>query len=257
MGHQRLGAMPARRKWREVAAALGAGAEIGEIAGRAADAAQRELAQARTSPQVIAAVDLLARAPLAARDPDYVAELQNLGLRLEQPPDLMELAGALVAALDRGAAGQTQSDVGEMAKLAAAEALTTVVGSDLPSLFGADADDVRTALGKYAAGSNFARLARQFFSRFVYRTLDYYLSRELAEHHGAGKRFSGVADRRAFEAALETHCEEATRIVTDYAAGWYGKHVYQSGGLTPKDVRAFVAYSLTKLEAELKARRDG
>lgn len=258
MGHQLLGSMPASRKWVAVVTALTDNASAEAVASLSADAAEQAFTRARTSPDLIAAVELLAQLPQAARGPDYLDDLRKLGLALDAAPSLVELSTALLDALDRraGAPSSFPSDVGVIARLAAVECLTALVAPQLPTLFGASPDDVRTAVGKLSSGSGFAVLAREFFSRLIYRTLDYYLSRAMGAHQGPGQRFAGMADRRQFEVMLETHCQEATRIISDYAGGWYGKHVYQQSGLTDTAIRSFVAYSLTKIRAELRARRD-
>ncbi len=62
-------------------------------------------------------------------------------------------------------------------------------------------------------------MARDFFARLSYRSLDYYLSRELADHTGTGKRFGDDGDRVAFEIALRQHTFEASKIVESFAGG--------------------------------------
>jgi hypothetical protein len=146
----------------------------------------------------------------------------------------MDVAAACSEAVDRHVRERGgRTDLGEMAQMAAVESLTAVVGPTLPSLFGPEPAEVQRAIGRYAGGDRFAALAREFFARLTGRSLDYYLSRELSSHTGAGERFADDAARARFDDALERHCREASRIVEDYAGGWYGKNVYQRDGLTP------------------------
>ncbi len=84
----------------------------------------------------------------------------------------------------------------------------------------------------------------------------YYLSRELGNHIGADQRFRDDAERSQFDDALARHCREASRIVEAFAGGWYGKNVYQGGGLTPDAVRRFAPVAFKKIRAELRKRRD-
>ena len=127
----------------------------------------------------------------------------------------------------------------------------------MPSLFEADASDLQRALGRFANGQAFGRLARTFFTRFVHGLLDHYLSRELAGHQGLDQRFGNDRQRAEFEAALQQHCWEASLIVEAYAGGWLGKHVYKEGLLTERHIADFAAYSLTKIRQELRSRADG
>jgi hypothetical protein len=125
----------------------------------------------------------------------------------------------------------------------------------VPSLFDPTPQEVRTALGALAQGKNFALLARDFFARLTYRSLDYYLSRELAMHTGEGKRFASDADRVAFQSDLAQHTYEASRIVEEFAAGWYGKTVWQKQQLDQEAINRFTAYAFKKLRDELGRRR--
>jgi hypothetical protein len=143
-----------------------------------------------------------------------------------------------------------------MAQMAAVESLTATVAPTLPSLFGPSPEEVQRAIGRLAGGDRFAALAREFFARLTQRTLDYYLSRELSSHIGAGKRFRDDGARSQFDQALDRHCREASRIVEEFAGGWYGKNVYQGEGLTPDAVSRFAKVAFKKIRSELRKRRD-
>ena len=143
-----------------------------------------------------------------------------------------------------------------MAQMAAVESLTALVGPDLPSLFEPSPGEVQRAIGRFAGGDRFSALAREFFARLTQRSLDYYLSRELSNHIGAGERFRDDAARRQFDIALGQHCREASRIVEAFSGGWYGKNVYQGDGLTPDAIRRFAPVAFKKIRAELRKRRD-
>ena len=132
----------------------------------------------------------MTQVPLAARGPVFAEDLGRLGINVTDPPSLMDVAAAISAAVDRHArehGGRT--DLGEMAQMAAVESLTAMVAPTLPSLFGPSPEEVQRAIGRLAGGDRFCALAREFFARLTQRTLDYYLSRELSNHIGAGERF--------------------------------------------------------------------
>ena len=258
MGHKRLGILPQSRKWRQVVEELRLGADIDTIAASAADAAEASLQGAARDPAFLHAFWLLTQIPLAARGPAFADDLRRLGLQVPDRPSLMDMIAAYSGAVARHVREQGgRTDLGEMAQMAAVESLTAAVTPTLPSLFGAAPEDVQRAVGRYASGDGFAVLARAFFARLTQRSLDYYLSRELANHIGAGERFADDGARARFDAALERHCREASWIVEDFAGGWYGKNVYQRDGLTPDDVRRFAPIAFKKVRAELGKRRDG
>lgn len=257
MGHIRLGVLPKSRKWRQVVEELRLGANVGTIAASAADAAEASLQSAARDPAFLHSLWLLSQIPLAARSSAFAEDLRCLGVPVPDRPSLMDVVAAFSAAVDRHAREKGgRTDLGEMAQMAAVESLTAAVGPDLPSLFGPEPADVQRALGRFANGDRFSALAREFFARLTRRSLDYYLSRELSNHIGPGERFADDGTRALFDAALDRHCREASRIIEEFAGGWYGKTVYQREGLTPEAVRRFAPVAFKKMRAELRKRRD-
>ena len=223
MGHIRLPDLRMTRRWQAVIEAVTSDAPVEEVAGKAALASEAAFKEARTDPAFLDVVRVLAELPLAARTADYVDDLRALGLNLDEAPTLLQLSAALADSFEgRMVRAGGRSDVGVLANRALIASLNTVVGPALPTLFGDDPDSLRSELGRYAGGARFAVLGREFFARFTDGVLGYYLSRELAEHQGAGRRFSNEADRAAFEDALSLHCWEASRIVEEYAGSWFG-----------------------------------
>jgi hypothetical protein len=237
-----------------VVSLLSSGASPDEVARASAEAAQDALKHARGDPVLARTVWLLTQIPLAARSPDFDQATAAIGLHLPARPSLLDVVAAFSDAVERatlGAAGRT--DLGEMARRAAAESLAAVAGTDLPGLFDPTDEDVRLALGRLAAPDRFARLVRDFFARLTYRHLDYYLSRILSNEVGPGQRLQTIADHVSFDAALNQHCREASRIVEEFAGGWFSKTNYR-GGITPEKARAFAFVALGKISSELGKR---
>ncbi len=257
MGHVRLGVLPKSRKWNQVVDELRLGAEIDTVAAFAADAAETALHNASKDPAFLHAFWLLTQVPLAARGPVFADDLRRLGVQVPDQPSLIDVVAGVSDAIDRYARKQGgRTDLGEMAQMAAVESLAALIGSTLPSLFEPGPGEVQRAIGRFAGGDRFSALAREFFGRLTQRSLDYFLGRELGGHIGAGERFRDDADRSRFDQALDRHCREASRIVEEFAGGWYGKNVYQGDGLTPDDIRRFAPVAFKKIRAELRKRRD-
>jgi hypothetical protein len=143
-----------------------------------------------------------------------------------------------------------------MAQHAAAETLTSLAGRELPSLFEPTASDVQKALAKLGTSDRFSVVARDFFSRLTSRSLGYFLSRELSKHVGPNKRFVTVSEHSDFNAALDLHCREASRIIKEFAGGWYGKTLQQERQINQDEARKFAHVAFKKLRAELRKRRD-
>jgi hypothetical protein len=241
LGHIRLGRLPRTRNWNAVVALLQAGAPVDEVASAASDAAKGALSMAAKDPLFLAVVELLAQLPQEARGPGYHAAMEARGIA-----DLTSVPGLLAGLADwidsESLRTAARSDIGEIAQSAFLAAMSDELGRSLPSLFDPTPADIRRALGRLSSGDHFASLARGFFAGVVQRTLNYYLSRELSNHVGGGGRFATDAERVAFDRALAQHAHEAARIVEAYAGGWYGKTLWQGGGLTTEKTRAFTSY---------------
>jgi hypothetical protein len=147
------------------------------------------------------------------------------------------------------------SDAGELARAALLESLSAQLKDKLPTLFEPTPQEVRKALASFSGGQEFSVLARDFFARLSYRSLDYYLSRELADHIGVDKRFGNDGDRVAFETALRQHTFEASKIVETFAGGWYGKTVWKEQILSQDKINDFTRYAFKKMRSELGRRR--
>jgi hypothetical protein len=252
MGHIRLGRPPRTKKWQQVVASLQAGADVASVAAATSEAAESALKKAAADPAFSQAVWLLVQLPLAARRDDFPAQLQTIGLDVSSSPGVLEIAGALSQTLDaRARQHGSRTDFGDMARLAATESLTAMVGRSLPGLFGHTPDDVRSALARLAQSRSFAELARDFFARLTRRHLEYYLGRELPNHLGPGARFSSARQQAEFSRDLDLHCREASRILKEFASDWFWK-ASSRGPITPKKVERFAHVALQKITAELR-----
>ena len=256
MGHIRLGTLPQSKKWRDVIDLLDTDAPLEEVAGAAARASEFDLNRAPDDPLFQFVSSLLVRLPLMARSPGFDAVLDEIGAGLDATKSVSAFLAGLSNSIDQFAfeAGRS-SDAGELARSALLESLSVQLRDRLPSLWEPSSQEIRQALASFASGDNFAVLARDFFARLSYRSLDYYLSRELANQTGHEKRFASDADRTAFQRALSQHTFEASRIVEDFAGGWYGKTVWQKQSLNQHAINQFTRYSFKKMRSELGRRR--
>jgi len=257
MGHIRLGTLQQSKKWRQVIGLLDSDADLESIAEAASKASETDLKRASDDPLFQFVTQLLVRLPLIARAPGFEAELAKLGISSEAPSSVTELLSCLSSAISQQAFDQGgSSDAGELARAALLESLSVQIRDKLPSLFEPTPQEVRKALASFASGQAFAGLARDFFARLSYRSLDYYLSRELSNHVGADKRFGQDSDRVAFDSALRQHTFEASKIVESFAGGWYGKTVWKEQNLSQDKINDFTRFAFKKLRSELGRRRE-
>jgi hypothetical protein len=257
MGHVRLGTLPKTQKWNQVVSLIAGGADVEQIAAGSANAAESGLERASHDAGLAHAFWLLTQIPLAARTGNFSGRLLELGLNVSSEPTLLEIVSAYTRAVDSHVGGGgKRTDLGEMAQLAGSETLSSEGGRELPSLFGPTATDVQLALAKLGTSDRFSIVARDFFSRLTSRSLGYFLSRELSKHVGPNKRFAAVGDHSDFNAALDLHCREASRIIKEFSGRWYGKTLQQEKAITQDAARKFAHVAFKKLRAELRQRRD-
>jgi len=251
MGHIRLPRLPRTAKWNQVVNLIDSGASTADIALAALDASRKGLKNASQDPTLIYSVWLLTQIPLAAKGRNFSEELKKKGLEVSQQPTLMEVVGAFTDAVDTYTSRQgTRSDLGEMAQLAAVESLTKLAGEKTRSLFGATSEDVQRALRSFSTTKEFSTLGRDFFGRLLRRYLTYYLSRELSNHVGGGRRFANIYEHLEFNRALNRYCQQAARIVKEFAGGWFSKANYE-GGIDLKKAGDFTFVALKKIKEEL------
>ena len=76
-------------------------------------------------------------------------------------------------------------------------------------------------------------------------------SRELPQHVGISSRFQTIREHREFEAALDLHCREASRIIKEFAGEWFSKHTYE-GGIDEAKAGRFAHVAFQKMREELR-----
>lgn len=256
MGHQHLGVLPGSLKWRQIVDLIGGGANVADVAAATSAAAESQLGDASDDPAVKHSFWLLTQILIAARTKDFGAELRERGLQVSDSPTLSELTVAMSDAIDREirrSGGRT--DLGEMAQLSALESLHAVAGSGLADLFGPGDDRTASVLAGLGTVKQFAVLSRDFFSRLVRRQLTYFLSRELPKHVGSVQRFTTTREHQEFEATLDLHCREASRIIKEFSGQWFSKRIYE-GGIDRDAAGRFVHIAFNKIREELLFRRS-
>jgi hypothetical protein len=267
LGHQRLGDIPKTQKWQDVVAKVGGGGlggggaailpdAIGEIASATLHAAESGLLKAIDDPGLRYTFYLLTQIVLAARQPQWQAELKRIGIHLSNDSSLFDLTSEVQTAIDdhlstRG--GQT--DFGEIAQQAAGEAIAKLAGPNAVTLFGAGSDELQDAMRELSTKAGFSHLGQRFFGGFMARFLNFYLSRITATQL-AGPGIQQSRDLTTFNEALNTHCHQSARIVHDFCGEWYSKTEFQRG-IDPSNTSGFMAVALKKLKDELQRQREG
>ncbi|MCZ2341123.1 MAG: hypothetical protein LC104_04915 [Bacteroidales bacterium] len=255
MGHIRLGALPRTRKWSQVVGLIRGGAGVAQIANATITAAEVGLRNAVQDKGVLETIWLLTQLPIAARSDDFAAALRECGLNVSDSPGLMEIIGAVTDVIDAQMPNcKGRTDLGEMAQMAAVETLTQVIGGRLNgNLFGTTPEDVQKEFSKLATNKQFSIFAKDFFGRFTYKCLDYFVSKAISDPVGESQRFRTLAEQSEFTKALARHCQEASKIIEEFSGGWFSKKNWETdGNITREEIKKFTGYAMKKLADELK-----
>jgi hypothetical protein len=91
-----------------------------------------------------------------------------------------------------------------------------------------------------------------FFSSFFDRFLMYFVDKEVSNHIGPGRSLKSFTDEKTFTEALKLYAWQSSKIVEDYASGWYSKQNWETeGDITISNAKRFMAYALEKIRTEL------
>lgn len=256
MGHIHLGVLPKSKAWREVVGLLRAGAPAREVIQASAVAAERDLRKAADNLDFVEIVRLLAMIPQAAKGEGFGQALRDLGIPARDDPELIHILSATGDRLDRFARQHGhRNDFGEMARRAFLSSLSAEIGSALPGLFEATPADVKAATRALSTSKGFSRLARGFFTDLLSNTLGYWLDRTLSAQVGEGGCFADLQGRSAFDAALRQYSHEATRIISEFAGGWYGMTIHRDKVVGTAQATVFGAVAFKKITEELQRKR--
>jgi len=251
MGHERVGFLPRSRQWRTVVegltAAAGSDAAIQRVAAGTLQNVRQRLADIQEDNGVLTALGYIVALTSAHLPDEGTTLVPQIDLSADPSPV------ALSQQLSRRVRDNAESgEYAALATRAAADAIAywTRRHSHQTQLF---APLSAAALWQRAAsGGAFSELARVFFARFIERYLRYFLERE------ASAEIPSIRQREIFEERLTQHLYtvsghafESTKITQSFAAGWFNKHARRA---RPPDesVRAFFAFALSKLRAELE-----
>lgn len=259
LGHIRLGRLPKTRKWRSVFEVLEVGnADPEAVAISVAVAAERDFADLHTTPGVVGdglwVISLLGEFSTSA---DARDALLHLGVEESSFGSPSRLVSALPTRALMGEAAASGAVFDQMADLSLKAALGRHLSGGTLSLFGTSADEVHGKCRELRSSAIYAQVARDFLGEFMSRVVRYAVDREASNFLGSSSEWSTAGDLLALGDRLDTYCRDSSRIVQDFADGWYSKARYHTAeGVTRESSRRFAAHALTKLRMELGGCRD-
>ena len=225
MGHIRVGRLPKTKSWSRVVALM-AEPEVdpARVAGAIIAAAVKAYRLAGDDPGVVESLRSMAFLADASRRDNFAQSLAQYGFGTEGKADALALLSRVFQATESrfGPTGD-RTIFTEFAFGALQEALTETVASQTGSLFLTGIDAAQDAYRAFSTERGFARLSRLFFARLLSRSLMYFADHEAANQLGGQGGLRSETDLRAFNEAVTRYAFEASRIVEDFAGGWYSK----------------------------------
>ncbi len=254
MGHTITADLPKTQKWNRVLSLMQAPfLDHAAIASATVDAAERRLLALRGDPSLTYSFWLLTRLAAASRGDEFQADLERLGIAVNQGEHVLSLLARINDRVtDELAQFPESGPFGDISSLAVRRALTDTLGAQNLSLFGSTVDDLAGAFRTHSTAAQFGELATRFFGDFYARTLRYYIDRAIPASLTADGGLQSIGDAQVFGEALDRHARESARIVERFASEWFVKHHGLHGGPISRDeVERFTAHALRKLRKEL------
>jgi len=266
MGHQRLGEIPKTQKWKSVIEKIagvggisvgtsGGHFEVNQIAATILEAAEGGLVESVKDPGLLSTVYLLTQIVLAARQENWQAALDRIGIKLETDATVFDLTAEVQRVIDVDVCRHGRpTTIGEIARQAAGETLAELTRNEAVNLFGTGREELQLAVKKLSTKAGFSDLGQRFFGNFAARYLDSYASRIVPGMAGTGT-FESVQDFSDFQNSLRLHCFQSAKIVHDFSGEWYSKTEWEQG-IDRENTGGFVAVALEKMRQELKRQRE-
>lgn len=256
MGHERVGALPHSKQWRDVIAQLAASSgsdyDVADIARSTLDNVRNQFRRIHRDQGVVAAFQFLVALSIATSATSPVSapgypDPADLGLTSN--PSTLRLVAELRSWVD---AHRQSTEYAEISKKAAADAIAlwSERQQQQPALF-SDRGDSAEIWRRANTGDGFCEVARLFFSKFTERYLNYFLGREAsAELGNAGERDQFAYLLRGHIDDVSKFAFETSRITQSFAAGWFNSHA-RDRAPSVDELEGFLGVAFGKLREEL------
>jgi hypothetical protein len=255
MGHIRLGRLPKTRSWSRVFEVLSEDAiNPKQLANSIAVAAQKQFSAFEDDEAVNYCFWILVRLATAARGTDFAGELQQLKIPPHQIISGLAFVKRVGQAIERELLRRGHRTVfAQMAALSVKEVLSASIIEESSSLFGTGLREVQAACRTISTQRRFGELAKEFFAKFISRSLRHITDKEISNYVASEAAFSSPGRVVEFQKSLDRYCLETAKIVEDFAGGWFSKHNWETNNDIPEDAAAgFTSYALSKIQMELR-----
>jgi len=256
MGHIRLGELPRSGYWKDVINKLGVSNDPSAIASITAKAAHKGLDLISHDTGLANLIYLFMKSFWSSKSEHFPNSVKNIGINIDKSSTILDFICELDSAMDKSLRKENhRSHLAEMARYSIIDSLNDMANNQTKSLFKTGIEETQALLKKYTNPKLFGNLGKNFFGKFLFRFLDYHVSREIANHIDPGEGpYKSVSDINAFRKALQTHCNETIYVIKDFTGCWPAAAEFESG-LTAENVRnKFLPIAIKKIKSELAKR---
>lgn len=253
MGHERIGALPHSKRWRDIVAqiatASGSASDVADLAKSTVENVRSRFRSLHSDDGVIAAFQFLVALAKSATGGAQPTEPHAPAIDLDKNPSTLRLVAELRSWVDDH---QESTEYGDIAKKAAADAIAlwSEQQKQQPTLFPHEGDS-REVWRRADNGAGFCEVARLFFSKFTERYLNYFLGREAsAVLAGAGERDRLASQLQEHVDGVSKYAFETSRITQSFAAGWFNLHA-QDRVPSKGELESFLSVAFGKMREEL------
>ena len=258
MGHERVGALPHTKRWRDVVALLaessGSRDDVADIANAILQNVRTQFRKIHSDDGVVAAFQFLVTLAKSTSLEGPGEDSSSPRIDLEGSPSTLRLIGQLRSWVEAQEGSREYADIAAKAS-ADAISLWSAQQSMQTSLF-TDPGDPRKIWQRADNGAGFCEVSRLFFSKFTERYLNYFLERE------ASASMASVSERDRLASQLRDHIDgvskfafETSRITQSFAAGWFNNHA-RDRYPSRDESRGFLNVAFGKMREELRREAD-
>lgn len=253
MGHERVGALPRTKRWRDVVGGIADAAAVdGDVQGLAnatLENVRSRLLSIHGDTGFIASFQFLLGLALSASPRVDRDSLGELAVDLESNPSPLRLASDLHQHV---ATNSQSAEYAEMARKAAVDVISAWTEQQTRQLsFSGEHEQASEVWRRASDGGGFCEVSRLFFGKFVERYLNYFIGREASSHVATTEDRERLARRLADHVdGVSHHAFETSRITQSFAAGWFNRNA-RDGMPTEGEISGFLSHSVGKLREEL------
>ena len=258
MGHERVGALPHSKRWRDVvtqmAESSGSTDDAAAIASATLQNVRAQFRKIHSDDGVVAAFQFLVALTKSASRPDLGEASFSPSVDFEGSPSTLRLIAQLRSWVEAQEGSREYADIAAKASADAISLWSAQQGMQ-GSLFTGPVDS-RDIWQRADNGAGFCEVSRLFFCKFTERYLNYFLERE------ASASMASIPERDRLASHLRDHIDgvsrfafETSRITQSFAAGWFNN--YARDNYPSKDEsRGFLYVAFGKMREELMREAD-